>query len=352
MKIYEDKYLRNRVNTIRQQQQLGKLLVDNYKTGMGLPTKDELGAAFTRSSFPHAYMVGEYGWLDHDPECGLYTFILKPGAALPPILQDYKILQLAEVVVNAVNKTAHIKLGETLLTFTAVPVWKPGYNLLNEINEELVRQNTGIVVWKITWENEDQVHGLFAGPTPILRNGHASVTLTGYAFDPDNQTLVYFGCVGYKTSIESIRATLITGKPLSLNHPGENDGMVLPGDHYDHIWQAMPEYTSHHACFVTRTALPGKWESEDEFGYLLVFHGSTHPKEDLQHLFIERLIETLEVPVLEEWAEALWDAAKQFHFLSQIETSGDCIAGARLVLKADWKGLIEKLLQESGIQLT
>jgi hypothetical protein len=164
--------------------------------------------------------------------------------------------------------------------------------------------------------------------------------------DPDTHCLVYGGCVGYKTSLESIRATLITGKPLSLN-----EQMAQPVDRYEVVWQAMPEYTSHHACFMNRLALSSKWEPEDEVAYLLVFQDSITGITESTHLFVERLMEILEVPVLEEWAEALWKAALQYRFISEIETAGDCVFGVKLDLKADWKGLIEKLLQEGELQL-
>ena len=111
----------------------------------------------------------------------------------------------------------------------------------------------------------------------------------------------------------------------------------------------MPEYTCHHACFLARIALPGKWEPEDESAYLLVFHGASDPKLEIHRQFIQRLIETLEVPVLETWADTLWNAAVQYQFISEIESGGDCIAGAKLALKADWKGLIEKLLNDCDL---
>jgi hypothetical protein len=346
MKTYEDKYLRNRIQTIIQIQKTGKLLVDSCKSGIGLPTKDELGAALNRASYPHDFHVGNLGYLDYERDSGMYIFIAKPDSELPTVLKGYQPFVLAEATINVATKRIQIHCEGQSIIFTAAPVWETGYNLLREINEELTRQNAAVVVWRLVWENEEFSTGLFAGPVPRLGNAHALVSLTGFAQDPDSHALVYCGCVGYKTSIESIRATLITNKPLTLV-----DRTVLPMDRYEVIWHAMPEYTSHHACFVARTALPGKWEPEDEAAYLLVFKGNENPKQELQHQFIDRLIETLEIPVVETWAETLWNAAVQNQFISELETAGDCILGARLSLKSDWQGLVEKLLLDGELIL-
>ena len=66
---------------------------------------------------------------------------------------------------------------------------------------------------------------------------------------------------------------------------------LIPTDQYEQAWQAMPEYTSHHVGFVSRLALPGKWEPEDLCAYLLVFRETPDPGQELIRLFIERLKE-------------------------------------------------------------
>jgi hypothetical protein len=114
----------------------------------------------------------------------------------------------------------------------------------------------------------------------------------------------------------------------------------------------MQEYTSHHAAFVARTALPRKWEPEDLNTYLVVFRNSRDAAQEIQQLFIERLKETLEVPILDEWGPCLWERARDQQFVQALTTGGDCVQGARISLQADWKGLIADLLQQEELQLT
>ena len=166
--------------------------MDTYQSGLGLPAKDEMGSNLTRAPYPHDYQVGPYGYLDHDHDSGLLVFIPRPGVELPPVLRDYKVLSLAEGIINAASKNApHPKRRDPGHIYCCTGLGN-GYNLLKEVNEELARQNTGIVVWKLTWENEDCAPGLFAGLAPRLRNAHALTTLTGYAIDPDDHTLGLF----------------------------------------------------------------------------------------------------------------------------------------------------------------
>ena len=110
-----------------------------------------------------------------------------------------------------------------------------GVNLLKEINSELVRSNAGIIIWKITWDEHgaDQQDRLFLGEVPRLRNSQALVHLTGFAYDED-RLLVYAGAVGYKTSLESIRATLLTSKSFTLVHD-QQDVYLSPLGRYEHV---------------------------------------------------------------------------------------------------------------------
>jgi hypothetical protein len=197
----------------------------------------------------------------------------------------------------------------------------------------------------------DAQERLFPGAVPRLRNGQAIGHVSGYAYDCDHN-LVYVGLVGYKTSLESLRVTLMANKPISMTQEDTGDVSLLPVEKYEQAWQPMPEYTSHHAAFVARNALPGKWEPEDLSTYLLVFKGSTSPAQELQRLFIERLKEALEIPILDEWSVELWKHARDQRFVKELTTSGDCVQGARIDLQADWKGLIAGLLQQETLTIT
>ena len=139
-----------------------------------------------------------------------------------------------------------------------------------------------------------------------------------------------------------------------MTQDGVGDVTLIPADKYEQVWQAMPEYTSHHVGFVSRLALPGKWEPEDLNAYLLVFQGTLEPARELIRLFIERIKEVLEVPILDEWGAILWKQARNRNLVQDLVTGGDCILGARIDLRpgqTDWQELLADLLAQEEISL-
>jgi hypothetical protein len=99
-------------------------------------------------------------------------------------------------------------------------------------------------------------------------------------------------------------------------------------------------------------AVPGKWEPEDLSAYLLVFRGMSTPEDEMIRLFIERIKEALEIPILDEWADTLWRQARNRGLVQDLVTAGDCILGARIDLQADWQELLTELLAQEEISLT
>ena len=354
MNSYEDKYLREKVKRIIARQKEGKIVIASYQDGSGLPARSDLGQELTKAAYPYDYAVGRAGYLKYDADTGAYLFTAKPGEKLPPVIANYQPLTLAEAILDVQERRIVIQCDETHITLTGVQPWKGLYEVLRELNEELARVNAGIVVWKIIpKENGAEEPGdrLFPEAVPKLRNGQAMAHVTGYAYDNDH-ALAYIGLVGYKTSLESLKVTLMSGKTLQMNQEGVGDVSLLPTDKYEQAWQAMPEYTSHHAAFVSRLALPGKWEPDDLAAYVLVYRGTTNANEELIRLFIERLKEVLEIPILDEWAAVLWKQANDRNFVENLTTGGDCSLGARIDLQAGWQELLTDLLLQEELSLT
>ena len=354
MNVYEDKYLREKISRIIARQKEGKVVIAAYKDGSGLPTREDLGQALARAAYPYDYAVGNSGFLNYDSELGAYLYIAEPGVKQPDVISHYQPLSLAEAELIVQERLVRIRAGDTVVTFTSVATWKGMYEILREINEELERVNAGIVVWKITpreGSGQEPAKQLFTGVVPRLRNGQAMGHVTGYAFD-DDHALAYIGLVGYKTSLESLRITLMTGKPLQMVHDGVGDHTLIPADKYGQAWQAMLEYTSHHAAFLSRLATPGKWEPEDLVAYLLVFRDASDPSAELIRLFIERLKEALEIPILDAWASVLWKHASNRKYVQKMNVGGDCVLGAKIDLQADWQELLSNLLADRVIALT
>jgi hypothetical protein len=353
MNVYEDKYLREKVNRIIAKQKEGHIVIAAYKDGSGLPAREDLGVTLGRAAYPYDYTVGNVGFLNYNSDLGAYLFTAKPGAKLPAVLAQYRPLVLAEATLDVAQRIVKVQTGEIEATFTGVQPWKGLYEVLRELNEELARDNSGIVVWKITPKETGKTkeqNRLFSEAVPRLRNGQALAHVTGYAYDADH-TLAYIGLVGYKTSLESMRVTLMCGKALVMTQDGAGDVSLIPTDKYEQAWQAMPEYTSHHVAFVSRMALPGKWEPEDQAAYVLVYRGTPDAGAELIRLFIERLKEALEIPILDDWAAILWKFARNRKFVQDLSTGGDCILGARIDLQADWQNLLADLLTQETISL-
>jgi hypothetical protein len=354
MNVYEDKYLREKVNRIIARQKEGKVVIAAYKDGSGLPAREDLGQELTRAAYPYDYAVGKAGFLNYDSELGAYLFITKPGEKLPTVLANYRPLTLAEATLDVEQRRVNVQAGDTAVSFTGVQPWKGLYELLRELNEELARANSGIVVWKIIPKESNKGNAsdrLFSEAVPRLRNGQALAHVTGFAYDNDH-TLAYVGLVGYKTSLESLRVTLMSAKPLLMNQDGVGDVSLIPTDKYEQAWQAMPEYTSHHAAFVSRMALPNKWEPDDLGAYILVYRETPEPGAELIRQFFERLKEALEIPILDEWADVLWKHALSRKYLQNLKTGGDCILGAKIDLQADWQELFSELLAQNAVSLS
>jgi hypothetical protein len=206
MNTYEDKYLREKVSKIITAQKDGKIVITAYPDGTGLPAREELGQELTRAPYPYDYAVGKAGFLTYNADLGVYLFTAISGQKLPAVLANYQPLHLAEAALEVESRKLSVQYEDTNITFTGIHPWKGLYEILREVNEELVRTEAGVVVWKIT-PHEDltkQVNRLYPEGYPTLRNGQAMAHVSGYAYDEDH-TLAYTGLVGYKTSLESLR---------------------------------------------------------------------------------------------------------------------------------------------------
>ena len=73
-------------------------------------------------------------------------------------------------------------------------------------------------------------------------------------------------------------------------------------------------------------ALPGKWQPVEEVIYLLVFEGET-PETQGHFSLTARLLETLLIPILDEWNEPLWEVERRETLVVDLQTGGDCREG-------------------------
>ena len=289
-----------------------------------------------------------------DAPYGLAMLIPFPGAALPKELQEAGPWSAEEAVLDLSTRAVSIKSGETLITFPNVDVRDPGYRLLAAVNDELARSNAGVQIWKLSAVPGDPAvqHLYEDGAVPSVRNEHAQAAVTGYATSDVtwNAALVYVGAVAHKTALESLHATLLQEKSLSLDgHP------VLPDSHIRMEVQPLPDFGLFHGALIADAALPGGWDPQDEKAYALVFRepgrGCENLDRRLEQAVMVRLREVLPHPVKDEWAHDLCLAATRRGLIDGLRTAGDCLAGARLHLDKDWTVLINDLLEEQTLKV-
>jgi hypothetical protein len=192
------------------------------------------------------------------------------------------------------------------------------------------------------------------GGVPHIRNEHGSAYVTDYAHN-DAGNLIYQGMVGYKTVLESIRATdqarqykklFLQGRPV---YP-------LP-TYYCQAQQHLPDYGAYHATLTADTALLGKWQPGEDTIYLLVFEGGqlygSTTEIQAQSILTSRLSETLPIPILNEWHGDLWNAAQLENFIVELEIGGDCQEGYQVqVTETVWKEVITRLIKEHKIRIS
>jgi hypothetical protein len=124
--------------------------------------------------------------------------------------------------------------------------------------------------------------------------------------------------------------------------------------HYCQTWQHLPDYGAYHATLIADPALPGKWQPGEEVIYILVYEGDLkegeNPEEYACQILPSRLSDALPIPVLQEWAEALWEAGIERELIGELTTNGDSLAGFAVQLnESAWLGLISRLLTEGKI---
>jgi len=352
---YEDTYLRQQVIAVAELQRQNKLLIDVRKPDRGgLPLPNMYDLDLHHEHYPFSYSCP---WGKFAPVRGLVLYEFTPNnGELPPGWDAFELstpLQAVTAVVDRDRHIASIKTASQELTLQDVDVEDSGYTLLEHINANLAVHRVPLVVWRVEWldgEN-NRLWGEYSPPT--VRNHQTHANATGYAID-DDYHLIYLGMVGYKTSLESIRATLQASK-RQRKFVTIGGHTASPFGHYVQTWTAMPDYNSHHAVLTTAAALPGRWSPGDALTYLLVFDGKTEgqsPVACLEAQLVGRLSEALTIPILKEWASELWVAGQDGDLITELTTGGDCLAGYQVALTEEpWAEIVQRLLNDGKITI-
>ena len=351
---YEDEYIKERIEELRITQKeaiaSGKILVSSYEQ-FWLPALNDLPDVEYQGRERYAAPYGKFESVPNVPFHGALWFTPLPGAELPPALMNIKEWIPGCAVVDMNARMVNIKAEEVEITFTSINVGLNAQELLRDINQELVRINAGVYVYRIEpVEEVSPVHHLYLdGKIPALSNAHTRADVTGYALledRPYQHTLVYVGIAAHKTSVESLWASLIRGKG-SCSMRGTS---VLADGEVKMLTQPLPEFNVLHAGIICRKALPGKWEAKDEAVYALVFE-DRDVEAQLQGLALKRLQETLAFPIPDAWAKTLWEYALDAEYIQRLVTGGDCRGGVSLDLSKPWQDLVQNLLEQEVLKI-
>ena len=351
---YEDEYIRDRIDELRQAQkeamQNGKVLVSSYEQ-FWLPVLNDLPDVEYLGRERHRAPYGDFEPAPDVPFHGALWFTPVPEAELPLALKNIKEWMPATAVVDMNARMVKIQVEEIAITFTSINVSLNAQELLRDVNQELVRVNAGVYVYRIEpVEKASPVHHLFPdGRIPVLSNAHTRADVTGFAVlqdRPYQHTLVYVGIAAHKTSVESLWASLIRGKG-SCSMRGTS---VLADGEVKMLTQPLLEFNVLHAGILCRKALPGKWEAKDDSAYALVFERGGDESQ-LQALTLKRLQETLAFPIPDDWTKILWEYALDAEYIQRLVTDGDCRGGVRIDLTKPWQDLVQNLLEQEVLKI-
>ena len=279
-------------------------------------------------------------------------------AELPPQIARWldKPIEIAVVTVDAAKRQATVQVAEggTEVLLTDVPVWESPWALLDRINETLRDQGLAIVCQHLEIdEAEDNDNLWLPGMVPTVHNDHTAVPLTGYAHD--GNFLVYLGAVGNKTSLKSIWASAVGNgsrkkSRLYLSLGSSVSYPVQGSEYHSPLWAPLPDQNAYHLTLLSRAATEANVQDGVGITYLPIWDSDGDPQTTARKLLVERLDAALPIPVLPEWADALWDAAEDQRWLAEMATGGDCRAGYRLTINVEaWIKLIQEMVEQETL---
>jgi hypothetical protein len=354
---FENAYFRERALKAANRQKQGHILASGSQpdNGQGLPLPyihDVPG--LRRGSYPYDYEC-EWGRFKYEYELGSYLFTPHNGV-FPPGWERYDLqtpIQPVIAVIDRARRLANIKTGDREIVLRDVPVGESAYNLLQQVNAALAQSCQPFVAWRLEWVS-GEIDRLWPDGVPQIRNEYGSAYVTGYAHD-EAGNLVYLGMVGHKTVLESIRATIQARQRKRLFLQGK-PVYPLP-THYCQTWQHLPDYGAYHATLIADPALPGKWQPGEEVVYLLVFEGELpdgwSPEIKARRVLTSRLSEALSIPIIDEWADTLWDTGVNKELIGRMVKSGDCLESFWLnTIEITWMKEVRQLLEDGKLPIS
>lgn len=343
---YENAELAFKVNKISALQKKGVLVFGSSINTFGLPIMDRI----PELSYRGGRYVCPQGYLDYDYTLGQYIFT--PNDGKNPENMPINPLICVSAHINQEQGRATVNHDGNTVTLDEVFVLDSPGTICNAVTAELAILKMPYVVTALTRDNEQESKRLWEGRNTRLITSQAVTSMTGYAISEEDDRLIYAGVVGYKTLLESIRATFQQGqkttKKIQVNIG--NRGYLLAKRQYVCLYAPLAGVMQHHMRAVSQSAIPGRWAHGDLTGHLLEIEGIDYP---IEYQLIHRLNEATSVPLLKEWAKKLWHfVSENLNLIRPMKVGGDCVRGYTVTLNEDlWAEYIQTLLKDSHLTI-
>jgi hypothetical protein len=208
----------------------------------------------------------------------------------------------------------------------------------------------------------------------LLRVFNDQATAECLGFAVDGNLLVLLDIVGHKTACKSLWATVVGGtrRPFGISGGVNVNGGEAKLDRYHAFWAELPEQSAHnlvicHERFLVATTDPkhlrpfylmqnvgmesvGTESVGMENGALQ--HDGDELPPALLYRFAAMLNQSLDLPVLPQWAGALWAVGLRAGLIEPITAGGDIAAAFRVHPDGEpWGGIIRDAFETGDIQI-
>ena len=195
-----------------------------------------------------------------------------------------------------------------------------------------------------------------------VRNGSASVVITGYAYDHANRIILLDMAPMHPKKLGAIWAEMVSGTPRSMqltNEEGDTHNVVGKGSAYAKVAMDVPEIYLPDASrakarflrliYPTALKIPHKPKGKDEEGTFYVFDWPDMTAGRAMAAMLER---DTPYPMILEWGDALLERGKELGFIQPLITAGSSPAGYEVRAPADgWPEFIGLMVQEGTVKV-
>lgn len=202
-------------------------------------------------------------------------------------------------------------------------------------------------------------------------NEQTRVLAMGLAVDPDGRAY-YVSAAGPKSALTSLRGGLLSAS--SRSRPVTSAGRwtfkrfaFYTEEGITEAWEPLPQtHNCHYVLASDSPALLVVTPTEEQWHELAATGDPLGALEDparRREMLLEQREETLarftqqlnaviDDPVLPEWSDALWSAARTADTaVVTLTTAGDCLAAVYVDRNYEWSALIDELIAEDAIDL-